>query len=289
MSSALFGLSPYLTEFELYHAKASGLTLPFDENDRVRAGRRLQDYAADTIAEKHGWRVFRRDEYLRIPALRTGTSLDYEVICPKRGRGNLEIKGVDYFQYQEKWSDDEAPEHIEVQVQHQMEVADKYEWTCIAAFTSIYDWHEIYRDRDRVFGARLVERIDEFWASVDAGQEPKPDYSRDLDVIKKLHKGGPTMDATENVQINGLLARYQRTQAEKKAAEEDFKAAQGELLMAMGEHSEAFGKDYKLKVSMVKESPGTLVTDDMVGNYVGGRAGYQKMTLSDLHKKGRAA
>ena len=289
MSSALFGLSPYQTEFEVWHSKASGISLPFDENDRVRAGKRMQDFAADTVAEANGWRVWRADEYVRIPELRIGSSFDYRVETPK-GIGLLEIKAVDYWRFRDTWLEDEAPAHIEIQAQHQLEVYDKFDWCIVVAFTGLYDWHSVLYERDRVFGARLVRRIGEFWASVDAGQAPKPDYSRDGDVIKALHKGGPPLDAVDDVRLNGLFARYHRTQAEKKAAEEDFKAAQAELLEAVGDHSEAFGKDFKLKVSMVKPSPGTLVTDEMVGEYIGGRAGYPKMILSDLHKqKGRAA
>ncbi|WP_428491723.1 YqaJ viral recombinase family protein [Rhodopila sp.] len=285
MSAALFDLSPYLTRFELYHAKRDGLELPFNENERMAQGSRLQDYAADEIARKHGWTVWRADEYIRIPQLRMGSSFDYRVLCPKRGPGILEIKGVDHFRHKELWVEEQAPEHIEIQLQQQLEVREDYEWGMIAGFTSIYDWHEYERPRDREFGAAIVKKVREFWTDVDAGRAPDPDFSRDDAVIKALHKGGDILDRTEDLDFNALLARHHRLQAEKKQAEDDFKATQAELIHRLGNHSEAFGRDFKIKVLMVKDSPGTLVEESMVGTYLGARKGYPRCTVSDLHKK----
>src|SRR6478609_7622276 len=99
-----------------------------------------------------------------------------------------------------------------------MEVADNYDWTMIAAFTSIYDRSEYDRPRDRDFGAALRERVARFWADVDAGHEPKPDFGRDLDTIKALHVGGPEpLDRTTDEHFNALLAKYSRLKDEKSA------------------------------------------------------------------------
>ena len=127
-------------------------------NERIRKGQCIQDYAAEEVARKHGWTVWRMDEDIRIPELRAGSSFDYRVKCPERGDGVLEIKAVDFFRHKDTWIDGEAPEHIEIQLQHQLEIADKYSWGMIAAFTSIYDWHEYERPRDRDMGAALMQR-----------------------------------------------------------------------------------------------------------------------------------
>jgi hypothetical protein len=237
------------------------------------------------VALKHGWTVWRMDEFISVPEAGLGASFDYRVQCPKRGTGILEIKCVDYFQHKEKWIDDEAPEHIEIQLQHQLEVAEKYDWGMIAAFTSIYDWHEYERERDREFGAALVSRIRKFWADVEAGNEPKPDFYRDDAVIKALHRGGPEpLDRTMDDHLNALVAKYKRLSEEEKATKADRDAAQAELIRLLGNHSEAFGERYKFKVTMVKASDGTEVTPEMVGTFVGGRKGYPLCTISDLHK-----
>jgi putative phage-type endonuclease len=291
MSPALFGLSPYTTAFELWHSKSSGLRLPFKENERMQRGSRLQDACADEVALEQGWTVWRADEIVVIPELRLGSSFDYRIRDKDRGPGLLEVKCVDFFIYRDQWTADEAPPHIEIQLQHQLEIYDKYEWGAIAVFTSIFDHHVIFRDRDREMGAAIVEKTRQFWADVDAGREPDPDFGRDDEVIKALHKGGPALNATEDLELNALLTRYARQKEEKSESEKAFKATQAELLHRIGDHSEVFGRDFKLKVTQVKGSDGTLVTQDMLGSYIGARSGYPLCTLSDLHKakRGKAA
>ncbi len=39
--SALFGLSPYKTAFELYHEKRAGEVMRIEENTRMKWGKRL--------------------------------------------------------------------------------------------------------------------------------------------------------------------------------------------------------------------------------------------------------
>ena len=289
MVSALYGLSPYLTEFELWHSKRSGLELPFEPNERIRKGQCIQDYAAEEVARKHGWTVWRMDEYIRIPELRMGSSFDYRVKCPERGDGVLEIKAVDYFRHKAAWVDGEAPEHIEIQLQHQLEVADKYEWGMIAAFTSIYDWHEYERDRDREMGAALVQRVRQFWADVEAGNEPDPDFYRDDAVIKALHIGGPEpLDRTEDLEFNALLSRYSLLKDQKKETIEEFEAVQAEIIRRLGNHSEAYGERLKFKTTWVKDNPGKEVTADMVGTRIGERKGFWRCSVTGLHKGGAA-
>jgi predicted phage-related endonuclease len=290
MSPALFGLSPYLTEYELYYSKASKLPLPFEPNERVFVGSRMQDFAADEVALKNGWTVWRADEFVVVPEIKMGSSFDFRVRCPERGEGILEIKAVDWKRHRDLWVDEQAPEHIEIQLQHQLEVYDKFDWGVIVAFTGLYDHHCYFRQRDREMGAAIIKRIQKFWTDVAAGTPPSPDYSRDSDVIKALHRDDAgVLDRTEDLEFNALLARMARLQDEKKQIEDDYKATQAELIHRLGNCGEAFGRDYKFKVTMTKDSPGTEVTADMVGTCIGARKGYPRCTLSDMHKKRNAA
>ena len=72
--SALFNLSPYQTEFELWHRKKNKEIVTIEANQRMKWGTRLQDSIARGIAEDNGWNVRRMDEYVRIPELRIGSS-----------------------------------------------------------------------------------------------------------------------------------------------------------------------------------------------------------------------
>src|SRR3990172_11795006 len=93
--SALFGISPYSTEFELWHRKKNKLYVDFEETERMTWGLRLQNAIAKGIAEDQGWKVRRMNEYIRIPELRIGASFDFSIEGKDIEPGILEIKNVD--------------------------------------------------------------------------------------------------------------------------------------------------------------------------------------------------
>src|SRR5262245_1850578 len=85
--AALFDASPWITCFELYHAKRERVVEARADNDRMRWGRRLQDPIAHGVAEDQGLDVRRMNEYIRNPEARLGASFDFE-ITGARGRGD---------------------------------------------------------------------------------------------------------------------------------------------------------------------------------------------------------
>ncbi|MGR3179799.1 MAG: YqaJ viral recombinase family protein [Candidatus Anammoxibacter sp.] len=283
MSAALFGLSPYNTTFELYHAKVNGIELEFTANDRMEKGKRMEQFAAEEVALEHGFTDLRRmDEYIRIPELRIGSSFDFECICPERGLGLLEIKMVEYSQYKEKWEKDEAPEHIEVQVHHQLLTGgDKYKWAGIAAFYTIYDHALIIREHDREFEQGIIDAVAEFWENVDNKQEPKPDYARDLDMIKKLYevKNPDYLDYTGNEHLEMLAGKYIRLKSEAKDIKSDIDATQAEIYDTLDNCKGGWMDGYRISVSEVAEKPASFITEDMVGNKINGRKASMRLTV----------
>lgn len=290
--SALYGLSPYVTDFELYHAFKSGVRVPFKENQRTKAGKQVEHYAAHVAAEKlsatHGpvAAVNHLRLYARIPGERFGSSFDYEVVFEDGHAVLLEIKGVDYFQHKEKWIEQEAPPHIEIQLQHQLEAIDRYETGVIAAFTGIYpdNCHLYERERDRDMGQALRLRVKEFWQDVESGDEPSPNFDRDGAVITELFRGrwAPELNKTGDGEFEALLSRWLREKREAKAFDAAAKATQAEIHLMLGEAAGAYTNRYKATATFTKDYAGKLVTEDMVGTYIGGRKGYRQLRVKDL-------
>lgn len=282
-SSALFNLSPYLTKFELYHSKASGLSLDFEENERMTWGKRLEPAIAAGVAEDMGWKLRKINEYIRIPSLRMGSSFDYEVICPKRGKGILEIKNVDYMVFNKKWVEEQAPEDIEIQLQHQLEVKDDCAWGCIAAFVGGNRPEQFIRDRDRDMGAGLRRTIQKFWADVEAKIEPQPDFDRDTDVIKKLYDGKAEMlDKSDDAELEAIARSYNAAKEAEKESGRQAKNLAGQIYRRLGNSRGAYTSRHRIKTSPVAESQGTLVTQDMVGSYIGTKKGHNKLYVKDM-------
>ena len=136
--SALFGMSPYMTEFEVWHRHKNNITSSFKENDRTVWGDRLETAIAKGIAKDNKWNVIPKKEYMRREDIRAGSSFDYAIVdLIKNEEGKmigwtetslLEIKNVDSLIFKENWIIEdgelvEAPPHIELQLQHQLMVS----------------------------------------------------------------------------------------------------------------------------------------------------------------------
>ena len=283
MCSALFGLSPYNTVFELYHAKKGNLSLDIEENDRMAKGKRMEEYAANEVCIEHGFTDLRRmDEYIRIPELRMGSSFDFEVVCPERGLGLLEMKAVEYSQYKEKWEDNEAPEHIEVQVQHQgMCAGSKYKWYGIAVFYTLYDHELIIREPDVSMQKSMASAIKKFWHDVDNDKEPDADYYRDGEAIKELYEihTEELADLTEDDDMDILLSKHVRLKSEEKELTAEIKAVQAEIYERLDGYKGAYTATHKTSITQIKDTPAKTITEDMVGQEYGGRKGQKRLNV----------
>jgi len=255
--SALFGLSPYLTEFELFHQKRDSVTVKFEPNERMKWGNRLESAIAHGAAEDMGWDIAKFNVYMRDQAARIGSSFDFEIKSSANGPGILEVKNVDWVQYQKSWIDDgngniEAPEHIELQVQHQMEIAD-YNWCAIVALVGGNEQKIVLRNRDRDIGKSIRERTSEFWNRVQSNTAPSADYTRLEDMIKQFE--------------------FVRREASDLDKIKDQKRA--EILERIGRASKVLTSFGSLSTGQVKGRSGTLITPEMVGTVIGATEGYR--------------
>ena len=219
--AALFGLSPYTSEFELFHRKRVGEVVRIEENERMRWGKRLEGAIANGVAADNEWVITPANIYMRDPVARIGSSFDFLI----SEDGLMEIKNVDGLQFQNKWIDDgvtlEAPEHIELQIQHQMEVAER-DYCILVALVGGNRVRWVRRERDEQIGAAIRERVSQFWDRVIRNDAPSPDYTMDADfIIKQLHANandGEVIQADEA--LEDLIAQYQFVSREVAGMEE---------------------------------------------------------------------
>lgn len=259
--AALFGASPYMTEFELFHRKAGNLsTDDFALNNRIVWGNRLEAAIAHGVAEDLGLVVEPFKVYARIPEIRLGCSFDFKIVgmvegftgnewareqFREHGAGVMEIKNVDGLAFKRGWIDDgdelEAPPHIELQVQTQLEVAD-LNWSIIAPLVGGHTPRPMLRRRDREAGAIICARTAEFWKRYDRGEAPEPEYAKDKGTIGLLflNNDGSEVDLTDNSRLFELcLVRKEACEGIKRY-EEKKDAATAEILTIVGAHKKAY-------------------------------------------------
>lgn len=288
--SALYGLSPYLTEFELFHNKRDNVIVRIEPNERMRWGNRLESAIAHGVAEDQGWDISKLNVYARDPAARIGSSFDFKINSSSDGPGILEVKNVDWLQYQRNWIDDgagniEAPEHIELQIQHQMEILD-YSWTALTVLVGGNEQKVVLRNRDREIGADIRQRVAAFWERVQNNTAPSPDYTADAEfIIKQLRADADAgLVAESDASLDQLIEQYAFLTRSIKEQDELKDSTKAQILERIGKASKLVSPLGTISCGVTKDSPGTLITADMVGTYQGARKGYRQFRFTP--KKG---
>lgn len=246
--SILYNANPYQTIFELYHRKRSDDLEVIEENERMRWGTRLQDAIAKGVASDKCWVVEPMNDYISLPDCRLGSSFDYMI---GDREAILEIKNVDSLQFQNKWTEDEAPAHIELQVQTQMLVSGIHK-CYICALVGGNKIHLIERDYNPKIGESILKKVAAFWAMQDA---PAIDYHKDAAFVKELYsfaEPNKTIEPTER--LDELAAAYKELQASSKQIEESLEAVKAEMLSIMQDAEKVKGQGYSINAGIVAEA-----------------------------------
>jgi len=252
--AALFGFSPYLTKFELWHRKKGNLIVDFKENERTIWGSRLQHSIAQGIAEDNGWTVTNAPEYIRDTELRLGASFDFWI----DDDGFLEVKNVDGLQFREGWIVDEdknieAPPHIEIQVQTQFATSER-EYAYIGALVGGNNVKLLLREPDTKIIAQIKARVAGFWSSVESGVSPQPDFQRDAETIRKLYSHAEpdkVLDCEKNEEIAELAAEYKLYGASEKEAKKNKEGIRSQLLMKLGDCEKGISEQFTISAGVI--------------------------------------
>jgi len=286
-SAALFGMSPYLTHFDLWHRKRNNVTPDFKVNERMKWGNRLEAAIAHGIAEEQGWEIVPLKDYMRDPDARIGSSFDFMITNLEGGPAHLEIKNVDYLAFRDGWieHDDgsiEAPEHIEMQVQHQMAVSG-FTRSFIGAFIAGNRGVVIERQRDEQVIAAIKAKVAEFWRTIDANEEPMPVMPQDADVVIRLNQyaqPGKVLDASTDEVLIGLVNDYKNAATQAANWEEDKQACKAKLLEHIGDAEKVLLPGFTISAAMQADTPPTIITEDMIGKTYGGRKGFRGLRIN---------
>lgn len=246
--SALFGLSPYLTELELYHQKKNQEIVDFDIGERGKWGSRLESSIAGGIAEDLGLEIRHMKEYIRIEELRMGASFDYAI----GDDGILEIKNVDNLVFLNQWEmDDEeknAPPHIEMQVQAQLAISGR-KFAYIGALVGGNRVELIKREPDWNIIKKMELKVKEFWHNIENGIEPKPNFSRDAAFISQLYKRSEpdsVLYAKDKPAISLLAVSYQSLGEQIKFLQDSRDEVKARLLVEIGGAEKVFGENFTI-------------------------------------------
>ena len=278
--SALFNLNPYQTEFELYHQKKDKVVVNIDDNERMAWGRRLEDSIALEFADRNKFKVEQFDVYMRNPETRMGCSFDYKIVSEEEPM-ILEIKNVDALAYRKNWIEHdedniEPPEHIALQLQHQLEITG-YNVGYIVALVGGNTMKVVKSKRDPEIGKLLTEKVKNFWEKIQSGTEPNPDYTKDAQYIMKnlCNQADASLILNADEDMDKLIDEYNLVNKEYKSLEKTRDAIKAQILDMSQNASKIISVNGTISCGMSKPNKGKLITQDMVGTYQNPRKGYR--------------
>jgi predicted phage-related endonuclease len=284
--SSLYGENPYKTFYELWHIKRGLIDEPQLDSNYVLFGKIVEPAIVEMIKlENPEWviepcNVFGYDDTDKI-----GSSFDYYVTIDGV-RGLLEIKSTSYAEYKKQYFEDdngdiEAPIHYEIQAQVELELMPDAAFIMQVAFLAdTRTLKYIRRERDAEMAQEMRKAVRDFWAMQ---SPPEPDYSRDKQLIAKLAPScdhDRVLDATENMEISELAAMYNAEKTLEKQSKDNADRFYAELMHKLGKAKYAYTNDFRITVSDIKPTAGTLVTEDMLGEYIGARSGFKRITVT---------
>ena len=271
--SALFGLSPYMTEFELWHNKKNRTVVALEPNDRIKWGTRLEASIAAGIAEDQGWQLSIMSKYMRDTEMWLGSSFDFGI----GDDGILEIKNVDALQFREKWTVDgdniEAPPHIEMQLQQQLMITGR-KYAYIGALVGGNQVILIRREPQQAVFDVIREKSAAFWKSISDNNPPPPVFPDDAKFISSLYGySEPNTCISATPLISAMAEQYRLVLEEQKVLEGSKATLKAKLLMEMGVAEKCLGDGFSVSAGVV--GPTRVEAYD--------RAGYRGFRV--IHKK----
>jgi predicted phage-related endonuclease len=270
--AALFGCGRK-SALTLFLEKSGQIDDDFEGNEWTDAGTILEPAIARLVERRQGWKLRNVYRYIEHPKVKGwGASLDREIIGHERGVAPLELKNVNFFMHKQQWGvveeggEEEAPLHIELQLQHQIGACGRA-WGAIGALVGGFKVQVIERDRDDRIIQAIGEKIEDFWERVRTDRPPEINGEKDLNVLKRLYPNAVPLSSCDLSHDTNLCQRIRdlrAARAAKSAAEKAEKEALAHILQAVGTHEFALcgvqedGKLYDLTAKTTQRAGFTV-------------------------------
>lgn len=239
---AVIGVDPFSTAVDVW-ARKCGLVEPAEDNEAMKLGRWCEPAVAAALQERFPDLVidYPLDLYLRDPQARLGGTPD--ATARDRTRPDeliaFEFKVISRDSY-ERWWAEGAPLRYQLQTLGNAMLlgADRGILAALVLGWQKAELVTIEVARHPAAEARIREVAAKFWAAMDEGHAPQPDYERDGATLKALFPPRPEapapIDLSGDNRLYGLLDQREGLKATIREAEKECSTIDAELVHKLG-------------------------------------------------------
>ena len=242
-AGAVCGVHPYSSAMKVFQDKTSGQTEEQD-NEAVRIGHDLEDYAARRFMEATGLKV-RKSNFMYRSREHPFMIADVDRFVVGEDAG-LECKTASAY-HADKWADGKIPLHYLLQCYHYMAVTGKRTWYIAAVILGReFTCRRLEWDDELIHSLIAIE--DDFWNNhVVKGVIPPPDGSKACDeVIGQYFHTARKAGTIELVGFDEKLKRREEILDHIVKLQEEQKQIEQEVKLFMGENEYAASGSYRV-------------------------------------------
>lgn len=255
-AAAILGLSSYKTPYDIWLQKTGRVVENGEMSEKAWIGTMLEKAILGMVAHKIGDPVIPAPDGSEATFVKgiLRANVDGMVTCFAKGSPIVESKTTGQLQ---DWGDsdtDGVPDHVLVQVTHQMICAESdlcYVARLGAAFGLAFDIFTVPLDRG--FANEIHDRLHEWWdrhVTTDTPPEIAEGQAPSFDMLRARKRvAGEIAELPEEI-----VAMERQAKARLDAAEAEYATAKALLVAAMGDASMAVGGGLKITVSQVSRS-----------------------------------
>jgi predicted phage-related endonuclease len=255
---ALLGIHPHTTSFQIAAEKTGKAPPLVLDTGPLKRGTRMEAVVIEEVqAARPDLKIEKCKHYYRDPAARLGATPDTHALCPKRGRGTIQIKTVAEMVFQKKWKVDGEvclPPWIACQTILEAHLLGA-KWAEVGVMVVGFGWdlHMIEVPIHEGLVERMYEEAAAFWKTVDAGEMPDINYGRDAEVLARMfpQDNGQTIDLSGDNHLPVILAERQALKATIKEAEARVDEIDGEVKARMGEAAMGWTPGFAISLKTV--------------------------------------
>lgn len=271
------GRSGCMSYYKLWHIKNGSLDDDFKATEYTENGKIMEPAIAQCYANKYGCDVEPYKVYHYNHEYGLASSFDYRITSGPDEDWLLECKNI-MSHARRTWETDELPLYFELQGQGQLIMNPEAKGVIFACLVNGWEIQRFVVKRHEGIAESIKKRSLLFWESIENGTEPAVDWS-DTGSAQKVHGHSDGTHENADEKQLGLIEELAKLKNSEKGIKEMIEEVKTKLMISTKSDKLLMPTGQYLDLKKNEDSPGKIVTQEMVGQRIGARKGGRRCQI----------